>query len=133
MQTIFVIDDNISVLADAEQYLEKHYVVVTLQSAESMFTVLEKVIPDLILLDIVLEGMSGMDALQRLKSTEKFRDIPVVFLTGLTDADTETLGIELGVTDFIRKPFSEAILVNRIKNYLDLIEFKRLKNPDGSI
>ena len=125
MKTIFVIDDNISVLAEVEEYLEKYYSVVTLQSAESMFVVLEKVTPDLILLDIVLEGMSGMEALQILKSSEKYKDIPVVFLTGLTDPDTETIGISLGVTDFIRKPFSEAILLNRVKNYFDLIEFRK--------
>ncbi|MCL2718140.1 MAG: response regulator [Lachnospiraceae bacterium] len=125
MKTIFVIDDNISVLAEAEEILEKHYVVVTLQSAESMFTVLEKVIPDMILLDIVLFGVSGMEALQILKSNEKYKNIPVMFLTGLTDSDTETLGIELGVTDFISKPFSAAILLNRVKNYLCLMEYQK--------
>lgn len=121
-QTIFVVDDNVSVLAHAEELLEKRYSVVTLQSAESMFAVLEKVIPDLILLDIVLLGMSGMEALQLLKTNEKYEDIPVIFLTGLIDPDTETLGIELGVTDFIAKPFSEAILLNRVKNYLRLTD-----------
>jgi putative two-component system response regulator len=123
-KTIFVVDDNISILAQAEEYLEKHYVVITLQSAESMFLVLDKVIPDLILLDIVMHDMSGMEALQLIKTNPKYIDIPVIFLTGLTDEDTETLGIQLGVTDFIAKPFSEAILLNRINNYLCLAELK---------
>jgi putative two-component system response regulator len=122
-QTIFVVDDNVSVLAHAEELLEKHYLVVTLQSAESMFAVLEKITPDMILLDIVLLGMSGMEALQILKANEKQKDIPVIFLTGLIDPDTETLGIELGVADFIAKPFSEAILLNRVRNYLRLNDY----------
>ncbi|MCL2050555.1 MAG: response regulator [Lachnospiraceae bacterium] len=121
MKTIFVVDDSISVLAEAEAILEKHYVVVTLQSAESMFTVLEKVSPDMILLDILLLGMSGLEALKALKESEEYKDIPVIFLTGLTDPNTEALGIELGITDFIHKPFSEAILLNRVRNYLDLL------------
>jgi putative two-component system response regulator len=122
MKTIFVVDDNFSVLAEAEKFLEKDYIVVTLQSAESMFTVLEKVVPDMILLDIVLLGMSGMEALQKLKANEKYQSIPVIFLTGLTDDNTEILGISLGVSDFVCKPFSEAILLNRVKNYLRLTE-----------
>ena len=124
MKTVFVVDDHVATLAQAEEMLEKHYVVVTLQSAESMFTVLEKIVPDLILLDIVMPEMSGLEALQALKSNPKYADIPVIFLTGLTDSDTETLGIELGVKDFISKPISEAILLNRVKTYIALSELQ---------
>lgn len=124
-KTILVVDDNVSILAQAEEYLEKDYLVVTLQSAESMFLVLDKVKPDLVLLDIVMDGMGGMEALQLIKTSPKHTDIPVIFMTGLTDEDTETLGIQLGVTDFIAKPFSEAVLLNRVKNYLCLAELRR--------
>lgn len=122
MKTIFVIDDNVSVLAEVEEILEKDFVVVTLQSAESLFAVIEKVVPHLILLDIVLEGMSGMEALRILKSDERYKSIPVMFMTGLTDPDTEEIGITLGVNDFIRKPLSAPILLHRVKNYLNLAE-----------
>ncbi|MCL2254427.1 MAG: response regulator [Lachnospiraceae bacterium] len=125
-KTIFVVDDNLSNLAQAEEVLEDHYLVITLTSAESMFAVIDSVVPDLILLDIVMINMSGMEALQILRSNPKYAEIPILFLTGLTDSDTETLGIELGVTDFIAKPFSEAILLNRVKNYMLLTELKRI-------
>jgi putative two-component system response regulator len=131
-KTVIVVDDNISNLAQAEEALEKEFLVVTLQSAESMFTVIEKVKPDLILLDIVMPDMNGMVALHQLKSNEKFADIPVIFLTGLTDTDTETLGIKMGVSDFIAKPFSDAVLVNRVQNYLSLAEYRK-REPNGSI
>jgi putative two-component system response regulator len=131
-KTVIVVDDNISNLAQAEEALEQEYVVVTLQSAESMFAVLEQVKPDMILLDIVMPDMNGMVALHQLKNDEKYADIPVIFLTGLTDVDTETLGIKMGVSDFIAKPFSEAVLLNRVKNYLLLSEYKK-RSKDGSI
>jgi PleD family two-component response regulator len=131
-KTVIVVDDNVSNLAQAEEALEKEYVVVTLQSAESMFAVLEQVKPDMILLDIVMPDMSGMVALHQLKSNEKYADIPVIFLTGLTDVDTETLGIKMGVSDFIAKPFSDAILLNRVQNYLLLAEYKQ-RSKNGSI
>jgi putative two-component system response regulator len=124
-KTVIVVDDNVSNLAQAEEALEKEYLVVTLQSAESMFAVIDKVNPDLILLDIVMPDMNGMVALHQLKTTEKYADIPVIFLTGLTDEDTETLGIKMGVSDFIAKPFSEAVLMNRVQNYLSLAELRR--------
>jgi putative two-component system response regulator len=129
-KTIFVVYDNISNLAQAEEVLENDFLVITLSSAENMFTVLEKVVPDLILLDIVMPGMSGMEALQHLKAEEKYADIPVMFLTGLTDTDTETLGITLGAADFIAKPFSDAVLLNRVKNYLLLSELKREREQE---
>jgi putative two-component system response regulator len=131
-KTVIVVDDNISNLAQAEEALEQEYVVVTLQSAESMFAVLEKVKPDMILLDIVMPDMNGMVALHQLKNDEKYADIPVIFLTGLTDVDTETLGIKMGVSDFIAKPFSDAVLLNRVRNYLLLSEYNR-RSKDGSI
>jgi putative two-component system response regulator len=126
-KTVFVVDDNISNLAQAEEVLENDFLVITLSSAESMFKVLEKVHPDLVLLDIVMPGMSGLEALQRLQEEEKHAGIPVIFLTGLTDTDTETLGISLGAADFVTKPFSDAVLLNRVKNCLLLSELKREK------
>lgn len=124
-KTIFVIDDNVSVLALAEEALEKHYLVITLTSAESMFAIIDKVKPDLILLDMVMTNMDGIKTLKQLKSNPKLADIPVIFMSGLIDLDTEVQAIELGVTDFIAKPFSEALLKHRLKNYLSLIELSK--------
>jgi putative two-component system response regulator len=124
-KTIFMVDDHVSNLARAEELLEEHYLVITLSSAEAMFAVLEKVVPDLILLDIDMPEMNGLEAIKLLKANSKFSEIPIIFLTGLTDSDTEAYGIELGAVDFITKPFSEPVLLNRIKTHLhihDLIQ-----------
>ena len=126
-KTIFVVDDSDTNLIMAEEALEKQYKVMTLPSAARMFALLEKenITPDLILLDIEMPEMNGLEALKRLKTSGSHADIPVIFLTGLTDASTEAHGIELGAVDFITKPFSEPVLLNRIKNHLNIDELIR--------
>ena len=119
-KTIFVVDDNDINLAVAEAVLEEHYRVMTLPSAAKMFTLLEKITPDLILLDIEMPEMDGFEALHLLKAGEKHANIPVIFLTGMTDASVEARGFQLGVVDFIGKPFSAPVLLNRIKTHLDI-------------
>jgi putative two-component system response regulator len=119
-KTIFVVDDSLINLSMAEEALEKQYRVTTLSSAEKMFTALEKVIPDLILLDIAMPETSGFDAMKKLKAHNVYSGIPIIFLTALNDSYNEALGIELGAVDFITKPFSEPVLLNRIRNHLDI-------------
>jgi len=122
---IFLIDDNATNLTMAEEALAKHYRVIALSSALQMFTALEKFRPDLILLDVEMPEMSGFEAMKRLKACSQNADIPVIFLTGRTDVVSEAHGIELGAVDFIIKPFSEPVLLNRIKNHLNIDELIR--------
>jgi len=121
-KTIFVVDDNDTNLTMAKSALSKQYRVMTLPSAAKMFALLEKIMPDLILLDIEMPEMDGFDALKQLKNNTAYTDIPVIFLTGMTDVSMEVRGFELGVIDFITKPFSEPVLQNRIKTHLDIDE-----------
>jgi len=117
-KTIFVVDDSATNLAKADEALEKQYLVITLSSAEKMFAALEKVTPNLILLDIEMPEMTGFEAIERLKSGDLYAKIPVIFLTSMSETETEARGIELGAVDFIVKPFSVPVLLNRIKNHL---------------
>jgi len=122
---VFVVDDNETNLTAAEEVLAKEYRVIALSSAEKMFKALHKFKPDLILLDVEMPEMSGFDAMRRLKRSEAFADIPIIFLTGLSDAESEAYGIELGAVDFIMKPFTEPVLMNRIKKHLNIDEIVR--------
>jgi len=97
----------------------------TLPSAAKMFAFLEKIIPDLILLDIEMPEIDGFEALRRLKENGLHTDIPVIVLTSMTDAAIEVRGFQLGVVDFITKPFSAPVLINRIKTHLDIDEIIR--------
>ena len=125
MKTIFVVDDSDTNLTMAEAALDEQYRVMTMPSAAKMFTLLERVKPDLILLDIEMPEMDGFEALKKLKSVEKLAVIPVMFLTGHTDAEVEVRGFEMGAVDFVTKPFSAPVLLNRIKTHLDIDEIIR--------
>ena len=118
MKTIFVVDDNNVNLLTAEETLSEDYNVFTLQSAVIMFELLEDVTPDLILLDIAMPEITGFDALKRLKADPRYAGVPVIFLTGSRDNETEALGFEMGAVDFISKPFSNLVFLNRIKTHL---------------
>ena len=124
-KTIFVVDDSSTNLAAAENALENQYLVIPLSSAAKMFSALDKIMPDLILLDIDMPGMDGFEAIKRLKANDLHSGIPVIFLTALTETDTEAKGIELGAVDFIVKPFSVPVLLNRVKNHLQIDELIR--------
>jgi putative two-component system response regulator len=76
--------------------------------------------PDLILLDIMMPGMNGYEVCRKLKENEKTLAIPVMFITALTDEEDEEMGLGLGAVDYIRKPFSMAIVRARIKTQLEL-------------
>ena len=116
-KTIFVVDDNGTNLSMAEEALEDQYRVITLVSAAKMFTILEKVVPDLILLDIEMPEMDGFEAIQQLKAGAH-ANIPVIFMTATADAANESRGKELGAVDFITKPFSPPVLLDVIKKYV---------------
>ncbi|MCL1908128.1 MAG: response regulator [Holophagaceae bacterium] len=130
MKKIFVIDDNNLNLLNAAETLSEHYDVYTQGSAAIMFDFLNNVTPDLILLDIVMPDIGGFEAIKRLKSDPRHSHIPVIFLTGKSDAHTEALGFELGGVDFISKPFSGPVLLNRIKAHLHMEEIVRERTAE---
>jgi len=119
MKTIFAVDDNETNRIAARNALEKHYAIYALPSAERMFKMLEKITPDLILLDVDMPEIDGFQAMQRLKSDPHHKLIPVMFLTGKRDPAVEIRGFELGVVDFISKPFSTPVLMKRIESHLE--------------
>ena len=119
-KTIFVVDDNFTNLEAATMTLEDEYRILSMTSAKKMFSMLEKVSPDMILLDIEMPEMDGIEALTKLKAAPEYSDIPVIFLTSIKSEEIELKGFELGVVDFISKPFSAPILKSRIKTHIDI-------------
>jgi putative two-component system response regulator len=114
-KTILVVDDSSTNLAIAEESLADFYNVLTFSSAEKMMPVLQKIMPDLILMDIEMPGMTGFEAMNQLKANDSYSKIPVVFLTAMSDAANKAYGIELGAAGFITKPFSADELLDQIK------------------
>jgi len=124
LKTIFFVDDDLTNLTIGNSILEGFYNVVTLNSGAKLLSLIEKKIPDLILLDIDMPEMSGYEIIKYLKANKNFRDIPVVFLTVKTDSISEFKGLSLGAVDYIVKPFSPPLFLKRIEMHL-LVESQK--------
>ena len=118
LQKIMLVDDNKANLFVAEKMLENHYEVYALPSATKLFNCLERIIPDLLLLDIEMPDINGYDVIKILKSDQRYSHIPVIFVTAKTTETDELKGLKLGAVDYVTKPFSAAILLKRIENHL---------------
>jgi len=119
---IIVVDDNIENLTAIKNTLKEKYEVFPCPSAVNMFDLLEHIKPDLILLDVEMPDINGYEAAQKLKNNEIFKDIPIIFLTSMNDAESEIAGLNLGAVDYIHKPFAAPLLMRRIKTHLSLID-----------
>jgi len=116
---IFIVDDNDANLTVAACALEDDYRVLTMPSAEKMFSLLEKKRPDLILLDIEMPEMTGLEAIVKLKENTQFSDIPVLFLTGWTDDKLLAQAEKLGALTVITKQINASVLKENVKKYLE--------------
>lgn len=129
-----VVDDDMANLQMAGTILSKNNMRVTaLKSGQAMLNyITEHGTPDLILLDIMMPEMDGFETLKNLRKLEKSKGIsetPVIFLTADDKTGTESKGFEVGVSDFIRKPFNPEVLLRRIDNVISMQkEMNSLKN-----
>ena len=121
---IILVDDNLVNLTLGRNMLKTFYEVYPARSAAKFFEILEKVFPDLVLLDIEMPEMNGYETITKLKEDERYRDIPVIFLTSKDDAASELEGFNLGAADYVTKPFSAPLLLKRIENQLLIIRQK---------
>lgn len=120
-----VVDDDASNLKAAKKILSFHgYRVDCLNSGEELIGYLRHNAPDVILLDVHMEGIDGFETLELIKKEKKSRDIPVIFLTADNDADTETRALAAGAMDFVTKPFIPSVLVMRARNTIELMRLQ---------
>ncbi|MDR3088020.1 MAG: response regulator [Azoarcus sp.] len=121
---ILLVDDNLANLMVGKETLSDTYRVLTVPSASKMFEMLSRYRPELILLDINMPDISGYEAIQTLKNNPSTRSIPVIFLTGMNDSDSELQGLSLGAIDYIAKPFSASLLKKRVEVHM-LVESQK--------
>lgn len=117
---IFIVDDNDANLTMAASVLDWGYKVLTVPSAEKMFTLLGKKRPDMILLDNEMPEMSGLEALIKLKENPQWKEIPVVFLTGWRDENLLSDVIKAGALEIVDKPIVPSILIDCVKKYIGI-------------
>ena len=120
-----IIDDDTTSLAIAKALLESEYEVVTMQSGlQALGYLQDHQPPELILLDMVMPGTSGMDVLKALKEIPKLADIPVIFLSSMEGMDFEVEGFTHGAEDFIQKPIHAQLLKMKIRRQLYIHQLK---------
>lgn len=115
---ILAVDDNIINLATIEQELKSKYEVITVNSGARAVRFLSREQPDLVLLDIQMAVMDGLETLRKIRNLKNGSSIPVIMLTSKKDKDTVIEGSKLGIMDYVIKPFDSQDLHNRIERAL---------------
>jgi signal transduction histidine kinase len=121
MPTILIVDDSLSYLGALLDRLARHgFLIVLAQTAAEGLMRAEFAEPDLILLDVVMPDIDGFEACRRLKAGKRTKEIPVIFMTGLTDPQQKVTGFDVGGVDYITKPFQIEEVLARINTHLAL-------------
>jgi len=115
--TVVIVDDDITNLTIGRSALSDQFNVFTAPSGEKLFYLLGKITPDIILLDIEMPVMNGYEVIKRLKSSEKTVHIPVIFLTGKSEAEIGAEYQKHGAVAYSTKPFSREWLVELINTH----------------
>ena len=103
---IFVVDDDPGIVKTVCTYFTKvGYRTKGIPDAESLFKFLDKEKPDLIILDLILPDMNGLEICKNLKEKERFSSIPVIILSGRTEENDKVSGLDTGADDYVVKPF----------------------------
>ena len=122
---IIVVDDSTFNLNVCQKALKDEYDAYCVKSARNMFDILENTIVDLILLDVEMPDIHGYEAIKMLKDNDLYKNIPVIFLSAMDDAQSEMTGLELGAVDYIHKPFVNSLLLKRVETHLMLAEMSK--------
>jgi putative two-component system response regulator len=117
---IILVDDALINLKIGRKVLAGDYDVFTVPSVEKLFKILEKITPDLILMDIDMPVTNGYEAVKILKTYNMTQNIPVFFLSSNCDPASEAKGLNLGAVDYISKPYSPQLLKRRIETHFQL-------------
>ncbi|HHP7246277.1 MAG TPA: sensor histidine kinase [Elainellaceae cyanobacterium] len=123
---ILIVDDNatnIRVLFDVLH--ESGYRILVARSGKSAIAKLQAITPDLIILDVVMSDIDGFETCRLLKAAPSTRDIPIIFMTALSDAVDKVKGLNLGAVDYITKPFQRDEVLARIDVHLKLHHLNR--------
>jgi len=122
--TILVVDDDKTNLTVTRSILGEEYQLDMANSGMMALRYLEKKTYDLVLLDIMMPEMDGIETYKRLRELENGKEVPVIFLTGDQSADTEVQCLRLGALDFITKPIVAEVMKSRIARTIELQEFR---------
>ena len=123
---ILVVDDQMNTIETLGEVLGDEHDVHFALSAEQALNQIERKLPELILLDIMMPEVDGFKFCEILKSKFETKDIPIIFISSLSSPEQETRGLEAGAVDYIIKPFNASIVRARVHNHLELKRTKDL-------
>lgn len=122
-QTVLIVDDDFVVTEKFKLYLEAAgYVVKTATDGRDALAVLDKQVVDMVLLDVIMPNMDGWQTIKALKHDKRFKEIPVIFITALSDPEEVVHGFDLGGSDYVQKTCSAKELTVRVRHHLDLVQ-----------
>src|SRR5437867_12987110 len=125
-ERILVVDDTPANIQTVAAILKgKGYQLSVATNGKQALDALTKIRPDLILLDVMMPELDGFETCQRIKSSEAWRDIPVIFLTAKTDTADIVKGFEMGAVDYVGKPFNAHELLARVHTHLTINRLHR--------
>lgn len=124
---LLLVDDEPVNLQVLKQILQQDYRLLFARDGEKALSLAENEQPQLILLDIMMPGITGLETCQRLKENARTQHIPVIFVTALADTRDETEGFKVGCVDYITKPVSPPIVLARVKSQLSLVSIDSLR------
>jgi adenylate cyclase len=126
-KTLLLVDDTPDNLHVLNGILRDDYQLRIATSGEKALEAAAKdPVPDLVLLDVTMPGMDGYEVCHRLKADPRTRDVPVIFLTALTQAEDEAKGFEVGGVDYVHKPITPATVLARVRTHLEVRESRRV-------
>ena len=120
--SLLIVDDEASNIISLMTILGDQYTVYAKKSGLEGIKAAEELRPNVILLDILMPDMDGYEVIARLKHSEKTKDIPVMFITGLKETESEQKGLGLGAADYITKPFTPEVVKLRVKNQIEILK-----------
>jgi len=118
--TVLIVDDEQLSIDLLKLALEAEYRILLATSGAEALKIAACELPDIILLDIMMPGMDGYEVCSILKSTPQLQEIPVIFITCMSETENESHGLELGAADYIVKPYNNGIVRLRVRNHLQL-------------
>jgi len=127
IRTILIVDGQIENLSYLSKLLsEQGYSVIAVKTGHEALTTIYESLPDLVLLDILLPDIGGFEVCKKLKSDERTRELPVIFLSDINDIKDIAQGFEIGGADYISKPFNAKEVIIRIANQIQILDFEKL-------
>jgi len=123
---ILIVDDdnlNLTLLCKVISNTRPEYQIKTVSNGEDALSFLQNAIPDIIMLDVMMPGISGFEVCERVKKDARLKNIPILLITGLDRTEEKIKGFQLGAADYITKPFNSSEAIARIEAHLRIKQY----------